>query len=237
MKQGVVVSDLHMFARRSNAHTLMGQIENVISKSDMLVLNGDTFDFRWTTLPTVDHTIKEAVDWIEGLTQRFPNCGRSGCLRQSRLPEEYLFALENLAGKNPSITWHEHFMHMDNLLFLHGDCDTRHTRVDKFVHWSEPYQTSKKVSHALALVYDQVNRTGFTSMAQRLASPPQKASKKVFGYMSEVAPDILKKVKHVYFGHSHVPFTYFEYNGLYFHNTGCAVSSAEFNPIHFRYAG
>ena len=237
MKQGVVVSDLHMFARRSNAHELMGRIENVIAKSDMLVLNGDTFDFRWTTLPSIGHTIKEAVDWIHGLTQRFPECRIQVICGNHDCREEYLFALEDLASKNASVSWHEHFFRKDNLLFLHGDCDARHTRVDKIVHWSEPYQTTKKVSHVLALAYDQANKTGLTGFAQKLASPPHKASKKVFSYMNETAPDILEKVNHVYFGHSHVPFTYFEYNGLYFHNTGCAVSSAEFNPIHFRYAG
>ncbi|MBI9076074.1 MAG: metallophosphoesterase family protein [Desulfatibacillum sp.] len=237
MKQGVVVSDLHMFARRSNAHELMGRIEGVISKSNMLVLNGDTFDFRWTTLPSISHTIKEAVDWIDSLTHRFSGCEVRVVCGNHDCREEYLLALEELANKNSSVTWHEHFMHMENLLFLHGDCDSRHTKVDKIVHWSEPYQTSKKVGHALALVYDQVNRTGLTTLAQKLASPPKRASKRVFGYMNEVAPDVLDKVRHVYFGHSHVPFTFFEYNGLYFHNTGCAVSSAEFNPIHFRYAG
>ncbi|SHL28891.1 UDP-2,3-diacylglucosamine hydrolase [Desulfatibacillum alkenivorans DSM 16219] len=235
MKQGVVVSDLHMFAQRSKAHEMMSQIGDLIAKSDMLVLNGDTFDFRWTTLPSVDYTIKEAIDWIDGLSKSFPNCKIHVVCGNHDCRGEYLSALEDLIAKNASVSWYEHFMSMNNLLFLHGDCDTRHTKVDKFVHWSEPYETSKKVSRVLALAYDQANKSGLTAFAQKLASPPHKASKKVFSYMSEIAPDILEHAEHVYFGHSHVPFSNYEYNGLHFHNTGCAVSSMEFNPIHFRY--
>ncbi len=235
MKQGVVVSDLHMFARRSNAHILMSQIKSVLSKSDMLVLNGDTFDFRWSTLPSIDETIKEAVDWIDGLARSYPECQVRVVCGNHDCRADYLFALEELTNQNSSVTWHEHFTHVDNLLFLHGDCDSRHTRLDKIAHWSEPYPTSKKVTHALGLMYDKVNQTGLTSLAQRLANPPKRVTKKVYGYISEVAPEVMDKVQHVYFGHSHVPFSYYEYNGLFFHNTGCAVHSAEFNPIHFLY--
>lgn len=237
MKQGLVVSDLHIFSRRSNPAQYMDQLNSALAKSDMLVLNGDTFDFRWSTLPSIDQTIIEAMAWIQELSDRFPDCHIQVVCGNHDCRNKYINALIKLSDKNSKICWHEHYLHLENLLFLHGDCDHRHTRFDRFVKRTEPYAAAKKVSNVLSMIYQKADQSGLTGFAQRLTARPKRSAKRVFSYMNGVAPNILDNVEHVYFGHSHVPFTDFKYNGLFFHNTGCAVKNTTFNPIQFLYKG
>ncbi|MFA6244267.1 MAG: metallophosphoesterase, partial [Candidatus Hydrogenedentales bacterium] len=71
---GYVVSDLHLFSRRSDYSVHERHIFQAAAKADVFVLNGDTFDFRWTTLPSIDLTVVAAIRWLRALTERFPNC-------------------------------------------------------------------------------------------------------------------------------------------------------------------
>ena len=42
------VSDLHLFANRSNAHRYLEEIARAASRAEVFVLGGDIFDFRWS---------------------------------------------------------------------------------------------------------------------------------------------------------------------------------------------
>ena len=45
------VSDLHLFANRSNAHRYLEEIALAASQAEVFVLGGDIFDFRWSRIP------------------------------------------------------------------------------------------------------------------------------------------------------------------------------------------
>ncbi len=70
---GVVVSDLHLFARRSDATRCLASIEEDLDQAKVLVLNGDTFDFRWSTMGHYDDTLKSAIAWLENLARKRPH--------------------------------------------------------------------------------------------------------------------------------------------------------------------
>jgi UDP-2,3-diacylglucosamine pyrophosphatase LpxH len=52
LRRALVVSDLHLFANRSAGDALFEKWFHDVRSSDVstLVLNGDTFDFRWSGL-------------------------------------------------------------------------------------------------------------------------------------------------------------------------------------------
>ena len=58
------VSDLHLFCRRSQGHAQQDAIERALAESDIFVFNGDTFDFRWTTLNTFEETALASAEWL-----------------------------------------------------------------------------------------------------------------------------------------------------------------------------
>jgi hypothetical protein len=63
-RRGLVVSDLHLFARRSRGMTCFESLRGELESVDVLVLNGDIFDFRWSVLP--DHQATQA--WLSDIT-------------------------------------------------------------------------------------------------------------------------------------------------------------------------
>ncbi len=74
MASGHVISDLHLFAHRSVADSYMRDIRRAAAESDFFVLNGDIFDFRWSTLPTADDSLDAAVAWLRALVTEHPHC-------------------------------------------------------------------------------------------------------------------------------------------------------------------
>ena len=67
MSRGLVISDLHLFSPRSEAAELWGRIADDHPDAEILVLNGDIFDFRWSRLPDEESTIASAVEWLDRL--------------------------------------------------------------------------------------------------------------------------------------------------------------------------
>ena len=68
------VSDLHLFARRSEAPRYAEAIRTAARRSAVLVLGGDIFDFSWSTLPTVEDTVEAAFHWLQHLAAEHPHC-------------------------------------------------------------------------------------------------------------------------------------------------------------------
>lgn len=56
-KMGLVVSDLHLFSRKSERVALMKGLAAELRDVGILVLNGDTFDFRWSEVSGEDMSI------------------------------------------------------------------------------------------------------------------------------------------------------------------------------------
>ena len=70
----LVVSDLHLFARRSDGLNQIGSLRERLLETDVLVLNGDIFDFRWSTHSEHAHSIREAIQWLREFSHSIPNC-------------------------------------------------------------------------------------------------------------------------------------------------------------------
>lgn len=71
MKSGLVISDLHLFSPRSEGFEQMTALWNEVTRAEVLVLNGDIFDFRWTCLPDEAATLKAALEWLHRLIDEF----------------------------------------------------------------------------------------------------------------------------------------------------------------------
>ena len=115
---GLVISDLHLFAGRSDGSILFEGIHSQLSSVDLLVLNGDTFDFRWSHFNSDEESIAAALQWLDDLREKFPDLeiyyvlGNHDCLVtfRKRLPS------------HPKFHLHEFHLRLGSRLFLHGDC-------------------------------------------------------------------------------------------------------------------
>jgi UDP-2,3-diacylglucosamine hydrolase len=235
MVQGLVLSDLHIFARRSRAAEMMEKLQDVLSEADVLVLNGDIFDFRWTTLPGISETVTASVRWLEDIVSRFPACrvyfiaGNHDC----HLP--FTMALDELSSRFPSFFWRESHLVLGNMLFLHGDCIHTRSRSEGGLYayrrrWMKP----RKRGRAENAVYDAVNRSGLPRRALGLYfRRPRFVARRILSYVDGLGLEHMDQVREIFVGHTHVAFLHFEFRGKRFHNTGCALYPASFNPLRF----
>ena len=119
---GWVVSDLHLFARRSDGAEKMRALMPRLGSASLLVLNGDIFDFRWSTLRSDEATVEGAAGWLRDLLNKLPDAqvhymvGNHDCLPAHK------DMLDALAQEVPHFHWHEYSLQLGNRLFIHGDC-------------------------------------------------------------------------------------------------------------------
>jgi UDP-2,3-diacylglucosamine hydrolase len=95
------------------------------------------------------------------------------------------------------------------------------------------WQRDFRWSPALALAYECVDRLGITKRAHEFHFPRQQTVERIVFYLDNFYPDWREQVRDCYFGHTHLPFSGFDHEGVRFHNTGSAIHNLEFNPLWF----
>ena len=236
-QRGIVVSDLHLFARRSQGLARLDSIRDKLAAAEVLVLNGDTFDFRWSTVGNQAETLSAAIQWLHHRAGEFPNCqihfivGNHDCLPSFR--DE----LTRLARLLHRFQWHEHLLRLGPALFVHGDCAHRRMDGDGLVRFRENWERDWQWNSAMAVAYECIDRLGITKRVHELHFPRQKTIERLSFYLDSSHPGWRETTRDCYFGHTHLPFVNHEHNGIRFHNTGSAIRQQEFNPICFAMSG
>src|SRR6476646_3313586 len=122
------VSDLHLLSRRSRAESHMPAIHAAAGRANSFILGGDIFDFRWSTLPSADETVKHAIRWLDDLVASHSQCdfhfiqGNHDCNRR------FVSALETYSTTRPNLTLHPYVLRQEKNVFLHGDA-VEHPRM------------------------------------------------------------------------------------------------------------
>jgi UDP-2,3-diacylglucosamine pyrophosphatase LpxH len=232
-RPGLVISDLHLFARRSRGETRFASIRNQLHSTSVLVLNGDIFDFRWSTLGDGKRTLSAAIHWLRGLANDFPNCQIHFVVGNHDCTPAFLEALDELAAMLPRFQWYEYLLRLGPALFFHGDCAHRRMDDHGLSRFREHWQRDFRWSPALATAYEYVDRLGITRRVHEWHFPRRKTVERIAFYLDHVRPGWRKQTRDCFFGHTHLPFSNYEYEGIKFHNTGSAIHNLDFNPVFF----
>lgn len=233
MKRGLVISDLHLFARRSEGDRLLEELRPELGQVDLLVLNGDTFDFNWSRFPTIGATLTAALEWLRGLIDAFAGreihyvLGNHDCITAFRA------ALHDLTQENSAFHCHEHQLRLGRQLFLHGDCANHRMDHVGLRRLRDSWSREKTRSRAHATFYDVIDTLGISRGFHRCYFPMTTTVKRVAHYLDHVMPDWRGTVDDCYFGHTHQPFHSHHFDGVRFHNTGSAIRGMGFQPLHF----
>lgn len=231
--QGIVISDLHMFARRSRAHAVLDRVHRAVEEADVFVLNGDTFDFRWTTLPTIEATVRASLLWLENLAERHPDTDIHFVLGNHDCNQLFIDGLDELSGRVPTLHWHEYQIHLGSNLFLHGDCADYKMTAARLAANRRQWQFETRKADWMGVAYEYADRFGVTAAVPRVLCQRERVAKRILHYLHDAVPHVMPQVEDVYFGHTHLPFVDYLHRGIRFHNTGCAVGSLEFNMLRF----
>ena len=234
-RRGIVLSDLHLFARRSHGIARFENIRELLSKADLLVLNGDIFDFRWSTIGAQDKTLSAALDWLRTLSGNLPRCQIHFIIGNHDCTTSFKAGLSELNQALPRFQWHEHLLQLGPLLFVHGDCAHRRMDSDDLLRFRKNWERDWRWNPAMALAYECVDRLGITKRVHQFHFPRQKTIERLTFYLDSCRPGWRETTRDCYFGHTHLPFANHEHDGIRFHNTGSAIHNLDFNPICFEF--
>ncbi len=231
-KVGYVISDLHMFSKRSDFADHEPAILEHAAKADIFILNGDTFDFRWTTLPTIEETVTEAIRWLRGLTSKFPRCEFHFILGNHDNNQIFIEELSRLAVELDNLAWHPYYLKLGDTVFLHGDVSDKPMMGPAGLEKHREEWLHDTVKHPIYHhLYDMALNVGLHRMAQAAKYPKKRVVRRVLAYLDDVGLGAEDGIKHVYFGNTHGAMRNFEYGGLYFHNAGSPMKGLKFSIL------
>jgi UDP-2,3-diacylglucosamine hydrolase len=233
--RGLVISDLHLLAKRSVGASLLDGIRPMLDRCDMLILNGDTFDFRWSTLPDETESIAAAIAWLEarldsmaGRDLHFIH-GNHDCLHGFR------DRLQPLAQRWPNLHLHEDALRIGDRIFLHGDCANRKMDTAALKAFRDQWASDKPRGGFSAKMYDIADMSGLSWSFHRCYFPRDVTVARVAHYLDSAIPGWRESANHCYFGHTHIPFRNHRHGDVSYHNTGSGIRGMGFQPIEFDY--
>ncbi len=223
---GHVLSDLHLFAGWSNAAIHLEKMHSAASMSEFFVLNGDIFDFRWSTLSSIDDTAKASVEWLKELAARHPYCTFYYVLGNHDCNEIFVEHLNTTADTMSNLRWHPSHFRIGNLLFMHGDLPIAGKDPFKRVICS----TTPGKSDFLRRSYGRLIQMGAHKRLD-LIFTESRCARMILRKLPSNGTDLTNGITDIYFGHTHAPFSDYNFNGIIFHNTGSTISNLEFNML------
>lgn len=237
------VSDLHMFAERSSAESHVPAIIEAAQQSNLCVLGGDIFDFRWSRLPTREATAEAAVHWLGQLIETCPTTEFHLLLGNHDHAEPLLERLPVLFDLHERFHWHRYYLRIGDSVFLHGDAaDVPHKsfrrnagcqatrlamRRDKSIHHG--LKPKHPTSHR---VYETFIRTRLHRLVPRVAYPTRKVARRISTYLDGLNHGAANGVRDVFFGHTHLPVRNYVFAGLRFHNCGAPIGNDRFEILY-----
>jgi UDP-2,3-diacylglucosamine hydrolase len=231
--RGIAVSDLHLFARRSAGDEYLNSLRAELTSANILVLNGDIFDFRWSTLPSIEVTASRAMEWLQALHADYPTCEIHYVLGNHDCPAFFRERLEELAKSLDRFKWHEFGVRIGTALFVHGDCTHRMMDPAALRRFRNDWDNDRRHGRWMTKAYLAVDRLGITRAAHQYYFPRRTTVKRAMHYLDSAKPDWRINTLDCYFGHTHQPFSNYEHGDIRFHNTGSAIRGMGFNPLTF----
>ncbi|MEM8954819.1 MAG: metallophosphoesterase family protein [Verrucomicrobiota bacterium] len=233
MKHGLVISDLHLFAGRSEAEALLPGIEAMMGDVEVVVLNGDIFDFAWSRYPSERDSLGAAQELLQGWIQLFRGkeisyvTGNHDCLFS------FETVLDGLAARTEKFRWYRYGCRWGRALFLHGDCSNQRMSAALLARKRERWSRYHSRTRLHSAAYDACDHLRLTHAFHRAYFPREKTVARVSFHLDAVMPNWREVIENCYFGHTHVPFSGYETDGVRFHNTGSGIRGMGFQPMAF----
>lgn len=225
------LSDLHLFCKRSEAHHHIGRIHQALDKADVFVLNGDIFDFKWTTLRSIEETVDAAIHWLRRFMGRARQCEVHYILGNHDNHVLFVEALNEFAEERPNFSWHAHYVRLGNCLFLHGDVSMRKMTTVDLVNYRRDWQHKSKRGRVLNRVWDAAFNAGVHIAVPRFAFPNQRVVERLDHYIDHIGHGADSGTERVFFGHTHVAVNDYCYRGMRYFNCGAPMRGLTFNIL------
>lgn len=228
---GYVVSDLHIFGCSSLYQRYLPIFYRQVACHKIIVLNGDTFDFKRSIHTNTAETTRHAVAWLADLARRAPAAQIFYLLGNHDSHELFVSSLREALPALPNVMLAIDSLRLGSSLFLHGDIidlprnnDNLSLVRSRYAHVEPTWQSrlfARVVTHLRA------NRIEYLRHSKRALA------EKILSYLEKTQPENTQGVCEIYFGHTHIPFDNFLYKGIRFFNTGSMIRGLPWRPLEF----
>ncbi len=231
MPRACFISDLHLFANRSQGDLHLKAIQRAADQADLCVLGGDIFDFRWSTLPSTTATVDAAVEWLHELCQCSPNSRVEFLLGNHDYHAALIERLPDLARDLSNFEWHRFYIREGNTIFLHGDVADRKMTADALRRRRERSFGHRQKGRYQNQAYDLVVKSRMHLLVPRAVYPKRLVARRIVSYLTHIGHGPERGVQQVCFGHTHRPLRDYHYRGLTFHNGGAPIGTGRFEIL------
>ncbi|MBN1591514.1 MAG: metallophosphoesterase [Pirellulales bacterium] len=225
------VSDLHIFSSRSQEHRYLEQIGQRAAHAGAFVLGGDIFDFRWSMAANPDETVARAIHWLHELAAEYPECQFHFVLGNHDYHEPFLDRLDHLRSRLGNFSWYPFYARLGGTVFLHGDVADRRTTAQKLSDRRSRWLNKKQRGPMANRLYDLAIENKLHKPMIHLARRRRTVARRILVYLEDIGEGLSTGVKNVYFGHTHLAFSDFEYRGVRFHNGGAPINGLRFRIL------
>lgn len=225
------VADLHLFCRRFDGQRVWDRLLEASKQAATVVLGGDIFDFRWTTLPTIEDSANEAIRRLESMVRTNRHCEFHYLLGNHDHHQSFVPRLERLAYDEPNLSCHPYYLRLGKILFLHGDVATRTMGAEQLEKERRRWLQVRKQGRVANWVYDLSVGLCLHKLAYRVVYPRRAVARRILAYLEQIDEGPDAGVTDVYFGHTHLALSHFEYDGIRFHNGGAPVRWCSFRIL------
>lgn len=140
--------------------------------------------------------------------------------------------LQKLTEALPNFEWHPSHARIGDNLFLHGDVTNwRYPSAEKLEKFRAFYDQKIHRGALMNFLASLSTKLGLHRLETHLQHK-ESLCRKILYYFEREAPEAIKGIRNIYFGHTHVPFSNFKYREILFHNTGAAEKGCE-SRLHF----
>jgi UDP-2,3-diacylglucosamine pyrophosphatase LpxH len=233
MRKCYFVSDLHLFANRSNAHGYLEEIAQAASEADVFVLGGDIFDFRWSRVPIL-RAVPMAIRWLRELAASCPKCHFHLVLGNHDYHQMLIDRLDELDREVVNMSWHHYYLRLGSSVFLHGDVADKVMDARRLTEAREEWLDGRRRGPFLSALYDVVVMTRLHKPVPHLVYAKRIVVRRILKYLESIDEGPRNGVRDVYFGHTHRRLSNYRYRGLTFHNGGAPIKGMKFRIIEAR---
>jgi UDP-2,3-diacylglucosamine pyrophosphatase LpxH len=230
-KNGYVVSDLHIFGCSSLYERNLPSFYQSVLQHSIIVLNGDTFDYKRSIYQTASETTAHALSWLSDLLERSPHATFHYVVGNHDCQSGLLDGISRLADSTGAIQLHQSHVRLGSNLFLHGDVldlvDPNQSIEERRLRYStvEPSRLSKIFAHTVTHL--RLNAVEYVRHSS------QSVSQRILRHIQSSYPNDLHGVRAIYFGHTHVPMSDCKLDGIEFYNTGSFIRGLRWSPLEF----
>jgi len=210
----------------------MPSIDSAFRQSELIVLGGDIFDFRWATLGGHDATLAAARSWLSRLLDHHRDARVVYILGNHDSHPDMQELLDDLAHTNGRLEWTAECYRFGDCLFCHGDVLDAGS-LSQLPSYRRRFQHERQASRAAHNAYEVAVAMRLHRALPTIFHRPRATCSRLTELLSLASRPEYAGVQRVFFGHTHVPIYELPLGPFHFYNPGAALRHLNFAPLSF----